>query len=368
MNLGNLIYAMFPLYFGLLYLTLNERFQYITLPLIAFINILAVLWIMFGSMDSSDLFIIAINAALILFTIYMFSNATISWFLSLLYIGATSIGGAKPNEMFNLTTVLFTMLFLSVAIIISTVAVGKTQAKASNSLGEKVVLPQQYRQMFEQLKSAMVISLALSLLILGVNNSVVSGIEQNPSQPEMATPSGRLAGMVSSVLTIFSGVWIVVAGGAGAIGSVFKWGVDVIWTGISSIIKTVLRLILIMFTLLMSLFMDNAAISNIVSNLQNGLMSYLLSVKNALILVAGTLMGYIASYTSQLLTFISSLIGMAVGTSYNKTKGERSSLSPWNVLVLTAVAAFSSTNLYIAFSQLHNGFELLRLPNMLNTN
>lgn len=364
MNLGNLIYAIFPLYFGLLYLTLNERFQYITLPLIAFINILAVLWIMFGSMDSSDLFIVAINAVLIIFTIYMFSNATISWFLSLLYIGATSIGGAKPNEMFNLTTVLFTMLFLSVAIIISTVAVGKTQAKASNSLGEKVVLPQQYRRMFEQLKSAMVISLALSLLILGVNNSVVSGIEQSPSQPEMATPSTRLAGMVSSVLTIFSGVWIVVAGVMGAIGSVFKWGADLIWTGISSVIKTVSRLILIVFTLFMSFFMDNVAISNLVSNLQNGL----LSVKNGLILVAGTFMGYIASYTSQVLTFISSLIGMAVGTSYNKTKGARSPLSPWNVLVLTAIAALSSTNLYVAFSQLHNGFELLRLPNMLNTN
>jgi hypothetical protein len=257
------------------------------------------------------------------------------------------------------------MLFLSVAIIISTVAVGKTQAKASNSLGEKVVLPQQYRQMFEQLKSAMVISLALSLLILGVNNSVVSGIEQNPSQPEMATPSSRLAGMVSSVLTIFSGVWIVVAG---TVGSVFKRGVDLIWTGISSIIKTVLRLILIVFTLFMSLFMDNTAISNLVSNLQNGLMSYLLSVKNVLILVAGTLMGYIASYTSQVLTFISSLIGTAFGASYNKTKGERSPLSPWNVLVLTAIAALSSTNLYFAFSQLYNGFEMLRLPNMLNTN
>jgi hypothetical protein len=371
MNPGNLIYVIFPLYFVLLYLTIDERFQYITMPLIAFINILAVLWLMVGSMGSSDLLIMAINAALIVFTIYIFTNSTISWILSLLYIGATSIGVAKPNESFNLNAVIMSMLILSVAIIIGTVSVGKTRTLASTSLDEKVILPRSYQNMFDELKSAMVVCFTVSLIVLGLNITVVSGIENNPSQPEVDTPTNALADSVKSSLTTFSFMGTTLLWILNMIFTPIRWSFNMILKGISYAIKSIFQLILAPIILIVGFFGDATKITDFVDTIKNVLSSFILYVKTSFIDVAAAVIGFIVLGITHLTSLISSIIGTVVGAPYTKIKSAYNVVKPRstsNFLILAAVAALSSVNMYFAFSQLYNGFELLRLPNMLNTN
>jgi hypothetical protein len=188
MDLGNLKYMVFPLYFAMLYLTSYNQYQYITMPLIAFMNILIILSVLFGTTEPSNAVILLMNIALFGLAFYIFANSTITWLITAAIIGATAIGTNAPNMVFNKNISIISMLILSIAIIMGAISTSNVQVQSSKTESKPLPMPRSYQTKFNEIKGAMLSCLIITLAVVGLNNSFVSAIEMKPT-PDTATSS-----------------------------------------------------------------------------------------------------------------------------------------------------------------------------------
>lgn len=358
MDLGNLTYIIFPLYLILLYLTIYDKYQYITMPLIAFINILVILSVMYGTFEPSNMITIIINLALIGGLFYFFANQSITWLLSVLFIGAASMGVENPITYFNNNVSIISMSVLSIAIIMAAVAVSKIQSDISNTSNNSIPLPKTYREGFEEIKSALLACLGLTVIVLGLNNTVVSGLE-NPST-ESTESTGALTEQQGSVLgSIFTMLIFVFSMIYNGIKTVISYGI----TNIQYIINTIFNIIsTIIIIMPLSLFMNTDNIKPSFLNIIDTTASYIMYFFNSFI-------RYSVLLIVGILNIIYQLYDMVIGSQYSKAKSLYTSVKPRSiksVISLIFVVSISAFNLNMAISQLYNGFKLIQLPSMLN--
>lgn len=355
MDLGNLAYIIFPLYLILLYLTIYDKYQYITMPLIAFINILVILSVIYGTVEPSNMITIIINLALIGGLFYFFANQSITWLLSVLFIGAASMGVENPITYFNNNVSIISMSVLSIAIIMAAVAVSKIQSDISNTSNNSIPLPKTYREGFEEIKSALVACLGLTVIVLGLNNTVVSGLE-HPSTEAIVASTEPQGSALGSIFTMLISVFSMIYNG---IKTVISYGI----TSIQYIINTIFNVIgTIIILVPLSLFMNTDNINSSFSNMIDTISSYILYFFNSFI-------RYSVLLVVGILNIIYQLYDMVISSQYSKAKSLYASVKPRSiksVISLIFVVMISAFNLNMAISQLYNGFKLIQLPNMLN--
>lgn len=355
MDLGNLAYIIFPLYLILLYLTIYDKYQYITMPLIAFINILVILSVIYGTVEPSNMITIIINLALIGGLFYFFANQSITWLLSVLFIGAASMGVENPITYFNNNVSIISMSVLSIAIIMAAVAVSKIQSDISNTSNNSIPLPKTYREGFEEIKSALVACLGLTVIVLGLNNTVVSGLE-HPSTEATGASTEPQGSALGSIFTMLISVFSMIYNG---IKTVISYGI----TSVQYIINTIFSVIgTIIILVPLSLFMNTDNIKSSFSNMIDTISSYILYFFNSFI-------RYSVLLVVGILNIIYQLYDMVIGSQYSKAKSLYTSVKPrsiTSVISLIFVVMISAFNLNMAISQLYNGFKLIQLPSMLN--
>jgi hypothetical protein len=346
MDLGNLKYMVFPLYFAMLYLTSYNQYQYITMPLIAFMNILIILSVLFGTTEPSNAVILLMNIALFGLAFYIFANSTITWLITAAIIGATAIGTNAPNMVFNKNISIISMLILSIAIIMGAISTSNVQVQSSKTESKPLPMPRSYQTKFNEIKGAMLSCLIITLAVVGLNNSFVSAIEMKPT-PDTATSS-----ILDNAYSIF---------------------------------KLPISLALTLLTMVKSIFMF---VFNIIGTgakwIAYGL-NYILSLTVGRFVsmpdtssIGSTILQYITSFFDTIVRFVLSLLSIVLGTistvfqlitrsSSDKpdTPDTQQPKTLSQLLTLAAVAGLSSINLKIAISQFYNGFELLRIPSLL---
>lgn len=350
MDLGKLAYIIFPFYFALLYLTIYEKYQYITMPLIAFINIIVVLSVMYGTFEPSDTITIVINLALIGGLFYFFANQSITWLLSSLFIGAASMGVEKPISYFNNNITLITMSILSVGIIMAAIAVSKIQSGVSDMSNEPIQLPKKYREGFEEIKGAILACLGLTIVVLGLNNTLVNNLESPPTE-STATSTSRFSSILGSIFTTFITILIMMYNG---IRTVVSYSI----TGIQYILNIFGNILLIPI----GLFMNTDSI-------RSGFTSMISAISSNITYGFEFIIRSIVSILVGILNILYLLYDMVIGSQYSKAKTVYTSIKPQSlstVLTLMFVVTISAFNLNMAISQLYNGFALIQLPGMLN--
>ena len=350
MDLGKLAYIVFPLYLILLYLTIYDKYQYITLPLIAFINILVILSVMYGTFEPSDTITIIINLALIGGLFYFFANQSITWLLSTLFIGAASMGVEKPISYFNKNITLITMTILSLGIIMAAVAVSKIQSGVSDMSNEPIQLPKMYREGFEEIKGAILACLGLTVVVLGLNNTLVNNLE-SPSTESTAPSTSQFSYVLSLIFTTFITILIMIYNGIKAIGLYSISGIQYILTIFGNILLIPI-----------GLFMNTDSI-------RSGFTSMISTISSNITFIFDFIIRNIVSIVISILNVIYSIYDMVIGSQYSKAKTVYTSIKPQSlstVLTLMLVVTISAFNLNVAISQLYNGFALIQLPGMLN--
>lgn len=355
MDFGKLTYIIFPFYFALLYLTRYDKYQYITMPLIAFVNILVILYVMYGTVDPSNAITIIINLALIGGLFYFLANQSITWLLSTLFIGAASMGVEKPIAYFNNNITLISMTILSLGVIMAAIAVSKIQSEISDTSNESIPLPKMYREGFDEIKSAIIGCLGLTVIILGLNNTVVSSLEDPDTEATITTSTDQQGSVLGSMFTMLISIFSMIFNGIKTISSY-------IVSGILYILTTVFTLIGSIILMMLSIFMKTDNIKSGFTNMVNTISSYITYGFNVII-------RNIISIVIGILNIIYSIYDMVIGSQYSKAKSLYKSVKPRslpNVLSLMFVVMISAFNLNVAISQLYNGFNLIQLPGMLN--
>lgn len=354
MDVGNLAYIIFPLYLLLLYLTIYDKYQYITMLLIAFINIVVILSVMYGTFEPSDTITIIINIALIGGLFYLFANQTITWLLSVLFIGAASMGVENPIAYFNNNIATISMSILSISIIMAAVAVSKIQADISNTSNGSIALPKTYRVRFDEIKGALLACLGLTAIVLGLNHTLVNSIER-PATESTISSTIQTGSVVGSIFRMVMSVFTMMYNG---IKSVVSYSI----TGVQYILNTILNVVGSILFLLLSIFMNPA-------NIQSGFTNTVNAISSRIMYGFDFIIRNIVSIIIGILNVIYSLYDMVIGSQYNKAKDVYTSIKPQslsNVLSLMMVVMISAFNLNVSISQLYSGFALIQLPSMLN--
>lgn len=343
MDLGNLKYIVFPLYFAMLYLTSYNQYQYIAMSLFAFTNALIILSVMFGTTEPSNAMIILINIILLGVAFFVFANPTITWLISAAVIGATAIGANAPNMLFNKNASIISMLILSIAIIMGTISMGNVQAQSSKTESKPLPIPRRYQTKFNEIKGAMLSCLIITLAVVGLNNSLVSAIEIKPTTD--TAPSSILDTAYSALKLPISLVLSLLT----MIKSVFMFIFNIIGTGMKWI-GYALNYIL---ALTVGRFVSMPDTTDVGSRISQSISSFFESIFRFVL----------SSITAALGIFSKLFESILPSSTVNPETSQSKTVS--QLLTLTGVAALSSINLKIAISQFYNGFELLRIPSLL---
>jgi hypothetical protein len=317
------------------------------MPLIAFINILVILFVMYGTLDPTDTFTILLNIVLIGVLFYLFANQSITWLLSVLFIGAASLGMSNPITTFNNNITMISMSILSIAVIMAAVAVSKINSDISEKSNKPAELPKSYRQGFDEIKGAILACLAITFVVIGLNNTVVDKIETPDPDAKPRQEGSIMYYVFTGLLAVFNVIYNIFK-------TVFSYAVN----GITYVFNALLMIIGFIFDILLSRIVDTAGIKSFFNNKAGEIFSMLKDGFETIIRGAIYIL-------LPILQILSSVFDMLIGSQYSKLKSIKpQSIS--NITSLMIIVAISSSNLNLAISQLYNGFKLIQLPRMLN--